>query len=297
MANQSDIFSRLREYEVQPQPEAFLSLLSRLQDEKAQTDDSTWQGALQGLQQLEILPPSFTQVTITKRISDGPSLSSLQEMAIAPPAGAFHRIIDQVSAAPVRKLFPRYRAIAAVLLLVAAGWGIYRFTNHAPGKVPAPLAVKTVPEKLPVTDTVQQPATHISADTARYHLYDNVGIVNYFKTNRFTAEGSGMQLVDNDFMATFSSFSYEALPSFLTEEENSELIIRIDKYSYFTISKGMMDMLKRMYQRRSRGTPTRKARKEKERLEQWKKADEARFDNKRLSNPLDPVDLAEFIFK
>lgn len=296
MANKPDIFSRLQEYEVQPPPEVFHHLFHRLQAEMATADDSQWQGVLQGLQQLEIQPPSFMPLTIANNIPDEPLFSFLQGIAIAPPAGAFDRIIHEVSAPPVRKLFLRYSAIAAVLLLVVAGWSIYRFTNHAPGKVPVTLARKTVPEKLPVADTVKQKAT-IDPDTARYQLYDNLSVVNYFKTNRFVAEGSGMQLVDNDFMVTFTSFRYEELPSFLTEEENSELIIRIDKYSYFTISKGMMDMLKRMYQRRSRGTPTRKARKEKEKLEQWKTADSARFDIKQLSNPLDPIDLAEFIFK
>ena len=297
MANKPDIFSRLQEYEVQPPPEVFHNLFERLQAEMAPADDSQWQGALQRLQQLEIQPPSFMSLTIANNISDEPSFFFLQEMAIAPPAGAFDRIMHQVSATSVRKLFPRYRAIAAVFLLVVAGWSIYRFTRHSPGKVPATVAQKTVPEKLPVTNPVKQPPTHINTDTARYQLYDNVSVENYFKANRFVAEGSGMQLVDNDFMVTFTSFRYEELPSFLTDEENSDLIIRIDKYSYFTISKSMMDMLKRMYQVRSRGTPTRKARKEKAKLEQWKAADSARFDNMRSSNPLDPIDLAEFIFK
>jgi hypothetical protein len=296
MANKPDIFSRLKEYEVQPPPEVFHHLFNRLQAEMTLADDSQWQGALQELQQLEIQPPSFMPLAITNTI-DKPLFSFLQEIAIAPPAGAFDHIIRQVSATPVRKLFSRYRAIVAVLLLVVAGWSIYRFTNHSPGKVPATVAKKTVPEKLPVTDPVKQPAIPGNTDTARYQLYDNVRVENYFKSNRFVAEGSGMLLVDNDFMVTFTSFPYEELPPFLTEEENSELIIRIDKYSYFTVSKGMMDMLKKMYRLRPRGTPTRKARKEKAKLEQWKKADSARFDNKYLNNPLDPIDLAEFIFK
>ena len=297
MANKPDIFSRLQEYEVQPPPEVFHNLFNRLQAEMSPDDNSQWQGALQRLQELEIQPPSFMPLTIANNISEEPSFSFLQEMAIAPPAGAFDRIVHQVSATPVRKLFPRYRAIAAVLLLVVAGWSIYRFTNHSSGKAPAAVAKKTVPGKLPVTDPVKQPAAHINTDTARYQLYDNVRVENYFKTNRFVAEGSGMQLVDNDFIVTFTSFRYEELPPFLTDEENSELIIRIDKYSYFTISKNMMDMLKKMYHLRSRGTPTRKARKEKAKLEQWKTADSARFDNMHSSNPLDPIDLAEFIFK
>lgn len=306
MAKITDIFDRLREYEVQPPPEAFHNLMGRLQEEAARDNDSKWQGALQGLQQLEIQPPSFLSVTIAHAIAQKPLFAALQEMAIEPPAGAFDRIIKaitaesktQVTTAPIRKLFTRYRAIAVILVLVIAGWGIYRLTSQAPGETPAKLVQKTTPGKPAATDTVQQAVVPAQPDLARYAVYDNAKTENFFKTNRFTVEGSPMQLVDNDFIVTFASYQYaETLPSFLTEEDDSELLIRLDQYSHFTISENMMNSLKKMYQRRAKGTPTRKARKEKEKLDQWKKADESRFDGKQVKNPLDPIDLAEFIFR
>lgn len=307
MTNRSDIFKRLQEYEVQPPPEVFQHLLVRLQAGNApDEEEDKWQGAFQQLQLLEIQPPSFMPLAIANAIVERPLFSSLQEMAIAPPAGAFGRIMEQVSAgkdktegtiASIKKLFSGYRAIAAVLLLVVAGWGIYRFAFRSPGKTQTELAQETTPKQLPVIDSVNQPAVHANPEIARYELYDDVKTENYFKNNVFTVEGAGMPLVDNDFMVTFASFTYEELPSFITEEEDSEMTIRLDQYSYFTISENMMNSIKKMYQRRSRGTPTRRARKEKEKLERWKKADAARFDQKHISNPLDPIDLAEFIFK
>lgn len=303
MANKADILNRLQQYEVQPPPEVFHSLFHRLQAESVQPEEAKWQGMLQGLQQLEIPPPSFMPAAIADAIAGKPLFSFLQDVAVAPPADAFERIVRAISTdslavkAPIRKLFTPLRAIAAALLLVAAGWGIYRFAVQSPDKPSVELAGQTTPQPTPVIDSVHQTAAHPDSVIARFQLYDNVKTENYFKNNRFTAEGVSMQLVDNDFFVTFASYQYEELPSFLTEEENSELTIRLDQFSYFTISRNMMDMLKKMYQRKSKGTLTRKARKEKEKLERWKKADGARFDQKRAANPLDPIDLAEFLFK
>jgi hypothetical protein len=308
MANQSDILSRLREYEVQPPSEVYLSLLDRLQPEMARADDSQWQGAFQGLQQLEVQPPSFMSLAISNAIADTPLFSFLQEAVVTPPAKAFDSIMKQVAATAGKPRnttsiiktisLHRYKAIAAVFILVFAGWALYHFTTSSTQKDPVKVAQKTTPQTGPVIDSLQQTVATVP-DSVRYQLYDNPQVENYFKASRFSMEGSGFTLVENDFVATFASFQYEDLPSFLTaeDEESKEQLIRLDQYSYFTISKNMVDMLKRMYQRKSKGTPTRKARKEKEKLEQWKKADETRFDQKQLKNPLDPIDMAEFIFK
>lgn len=304
MANRSDILNRLREYEVQPPPEAFNNLLNRLE---AGVGDHQWLGVWQSLQELELSPPPYMVTTIADAIQGKPLFTALQEMVVTPPAGAFKRILREVTAgegktppsvAPVRKLYVRYSAIAAVLLLVIAGWGIYRFNHRAPAHPSTELVRQTTPATIPDTATVHpSTATLQGTAIARYQEYDNVKSENFFKTNRFTADGAGMAMVDNDFIVTFASYQYEELPAFLTEEEDSEMMIRLDQYSYFTISENMMSSLKKMYQRRSRGTPTRKARKEKAKLEQWKQADEGWFDHKKRHNPLDPIDLAEFIFK
>jgi hypothetical protein len=304
MANRSDILNRLREYEVQPPPEAFNNLLTRLE---AGVDDHQWLGVWQDLQELEVTPPPYMVTTIADVITEKALFAALQEMAVTPPAGAFKRILREATAGegkipasitPVRRLYLRYSAIAAVLLLVIAGWGIYRFNHRAPAHPSGELVRTTTPATVQDTAAVHpSSATPEATVIARYQEYDNVKTENYFKNNRFTADGAGMEMVENDFIVTFASYQYEQLPAFLTEEEDSEMMIRLDQYSHFTISENMMSSLKKMYQRRSRGTPTRRARKEKAKLEQWKKADEGWFDHKNSHNPLDPIDLAEFIFK
>ena len=59
----------------------------------------------------------------------------------------------------------------------------------------------------------------------------------------------------------------------------------------------MLEMMKQMYQVLPNGKPARKARKAKRRLESWKEKDQKRFDRDAGANPLDPVDLGDFIFK
>ena len=302
MAKRTDIFDRLRQYEVEPPPGAFHNLMGRLQAEAALEQDSQWQGVFQGLQDLEVQPPAFMPAAIANAIAETALFTSLQGMSVEPPSGAFNRILQEIGKdgkpAALRRLFTPLRAIAAVLVLVIAGWVIYYFTGQVWVDTVPSLAGKTTPGQQFAIDTVQQAAVTALPDSVRYEIYDNAKTENYFKNSRFTAEGDGLQLIDNDFIVTFASYQYEALPAFLAEEEEKgALLVRLDQYSYFTISENMMRSLKKMYQRRSRGTPTRKARKERAKLEQWKKADEARFDLKQANNPLDPIDLAEFIFK
>lgn len=303
MANRTDIFDRLRQYEVQPPPGVFHDLMGRLQAEAALEQDRQWLGAFQGLQELEIQPPSFMPVTIAHAVEESALFTSLQDVSVEPPAGTFDRILREVNKgkkpAVLRRLFTPFRAVAAVLVIVMSGLAIYYFKGQLSVQPPPGLAWQTTDGPKPGVDTMQQaPAANLS-DKARYDIYDNAKTENYFKNNEFTAEESGLQLVDNDFIVTFASYRYEALPAFLAEgkEDNSELLVRLDQYSYFTISDNMLSSLKKMYQQRRRGTPTRRARKEREKLEQWKRADEARFDLKQVNNPLDPIDMAEFIFK
>lgn len=305
MANRTDILSRLRSYEVAPPADAFQTLMNKLGQELAAAKEEAMLGAWQGLQELDIPPPATLSDTLAKAMVQQPLFATLQEHAIMPPAGLFNNILEQTinthqqtPAAPpaaVRSFVPRVRAVAAVILLMMAGYTLYNIsTNKADTAPPTAFhdpnqgrqsAKKTQPSK--------QPNNHAMA---RFRVYDNPKTENYFVNDVFVADGSGLPLVDNDFMVTFASYEWDDLPAFLYEEEENELMVRLDQYSYFTISENMMNNLRKMYQHRANGTPTRKAKRELARLEKWKQADEAQFDKKHTGNPLDPIDLAEFIF-
>ena len=52
-----------------------------------------------------------------------------------------------------------------------------------------------------------------------------------------------------------------------------------------------------MYEVNDKGKPTKKAKKLKHKLAKWKKKDESYFDRNPQKNPLDIIDLTEFILK
>ncbi|MFT3822374.1 MAG: hypothetical protein QM731_00590 [Chitinophagaceae bacterium] len=300
MASQSDLFSRLKKYEVPPPPEAFQLLCNRLglEGESASLLDS-----LQQLQQLDLMPPVSLREKITEAVTALPALVYLQHEVILPPAGTYERIAKELSlkkdkSATKRLLFTPYRIAAACILVLLVAGGIYLLLPKQ--KTPSQTAViHTEPSDSSAEQFVTTQPSDSSTQTAAapvYQDYDNPNALNFFKTKSFKTEGAFVTITDNDFIVTFASFNPEELPEFLRKEENKDQVIRLDQHSYFTISASMVEMLKKMYATKSKGTPTRKARKEKEKLEQWKKADEKRFDQS-MANPLDPIDLGEFIFK
>jgi hypothetical protein len=108
--------------------------------------------------------------------------------------------------------------------------------------------------------------------------------------------GSKMPIIDNDYLASFAALNETNLPPFLQVEKPVATTITIDDYTYITISEGMGAMMKKMYKTRKSGKPTRRARKTKEKLEKWRKADADYFNQNSTMNPLDPIDLGNFIF-
>ena len=73
--------------------------------------------------------------------------------------------------------------------------------------------------------------------------------------------------------------------------------ITIDRFSYVNISDKMNTILQTMYTIKGNNKPTRKAKKLRATMEKWKKRDEKHFDASIHSNPLDIIDLSEFILK
>ena len=326
MPNRNDILGRLRSFEVQPPEGLFHLVVDRLDREAAAGHDELCPGAWQPLQELENQPPAWLSAAVIQAATGNPLFAGLQAVELAPPVNAFENIWREatgaaalepviaeqapseepapaVHALPARgkRTFSWIKFVAAACLLVGAGWSIYRigFNQPAPTSKPAAKAQQPVKTKTaaPQDGTVTpQPELPAHVEMARYQTYDNAHTENYFRNVSFSIDHQAVNLIENDFIVTFASYQSKELPAFLQEEEEGAVKVRLDQCSYFTISENMMKNLRRMYQRRAKGTPTRRARKELERLEKWKQADERQFDRQRQKNPLDPIDLAEFIF-
>jgi uncharacterized membrane protein YebE (DUF533 family) len=109
--------------------------------------------------------------------------------------------------------------------------------------------------------------------------------------------GSNMPIIENDYLASFAALNETNLPPFLQVDKPIATTITIDDYTDITISEGMGAMMKKMYKTKKSGKPTRRARKTREKLEKWKNADSTYFNANSTANPLDPVDLGNFILQ
>jgi hypothetical protein len=102
--------------------------------------------------------------------------------------------------------------------------------------------------------------------------------------------------VDNSPLITLISYKYPRLKQLIDGMRDAGFRIKLDQYTNIVLSSSMAVMIKELYDTRSNGQPSRKARKTKERLQKWRADDENEFDGDRFSNPLDPIDLASFVF-
>ena len=126
-------------------------------------------------------------------------------------------------------------------------------------------------------------------------LFDDPKAVESLPMTDMKINGSSFSIVDNDYLATFTSFDPNNLPLFLQAEKPVATSITVDQYSSINISEGMGAIMKKMYKTKKSGKPTRRARKTKEKLEKWKKLDADYFNQNSNLNPLDPIDLGNFI--
>jgi hypothetical protein len=264
MTDRRDIWSHLRDHEELPPQEMFDRLQHALEKEDVY---------LERLQQHEVPPPSFLR----------------------------QRIEDSSGIRPLRSGVMRwYLSAAACLLLIVSGWIVYlsnRDSSHT-------VAIKKTPQGpassagVPLhTDTLSgRTDTSAGAGTTTAGAGTSAGSE---KNGRLTYNigGRSVTVADNDLFATFISYTYPDIPAYLTREADKPLSIYVDQYTSITVSKNMLEMMKQMYQVLPNGRPARKARKAKRRLESWKEKDQKRFDRGAGANPLDPVDLGDFIFK
>ena len=278
MRDLRNIWQHLQGHEVTPPDEVYFRLLQLLENEK-KNNDIKIREVLKGLNEYEIQSPISAE-TIIKNIA----INSSQIKT-----GGFANIIKR----------HRYRLIAASLLLASAIWGVSKLTSFSKNK---PLVVKAIDVPIPkINDTTNLTRTNLASDSVRVHhttksLLKNSGIhARPFEQMRIG--GQWISLTDNDILVTFTRFEYNNVPEIIAKGNDKDISIHLDKYSNIVITKTMSGMLKEMYQVKANGNPTRRARKSRERLENWKKTDESFFDGSKGKNPLDPIDMAEFIFK
>jgi hypothetical protein len=267
---ENDIFYNLKEHSVAPPPELLALILEKINKEK----DQELKRLFAGLAQHEVTAPSFTL--------PGKSVDKLAAPANVLPFSW------------PKKIF-KYAAAAVILALLAVSF-IYFNRSSQDGLAIVPVHDKETPHAATAADTVtahnlpHQPDAHPSRKKS-------IKSDDYFYTNDVNVGTVTFSRVDDNLLTTFASFSYQTVPEFLLKESTEDVLIRVDMYTSINISKEMRSMMKKMYETRRNGKSTRKAKKQKRKLAGWQKADTKYFDAKLDKNPVDVLDLADFLFQ
>lgn len=107
--------------------------------------------------------------------------------------------------------------------------------------------------------------------------------------------GIELKFIDNDFFATFTSFNTVTTDFLNNIPEGKDQTVRLNNYSSIVITAKMQAMMKKMYKTKRNGKIPNSAKKLQKKLLDWKQSDNKYFDSKTKNNPLDPIDLFDFI--
>lgn len=271
MDHRPDIWHHLKDHATVPPPELRERLLLLLdtfaEDHAAEHEAMENRAVFQKLLEYPVPPPA----TVTSAIN-----------AAIKPGGQNPRPKNQTL-----RLFLAFTAAACFLLLIS---GIILY-NTGLKKERLPLAIHKPATRAGINPTLTTPipAHHIPAGPA---IAANPAAETQSPQLSLAVDGGKLSLVDNNLLTTFTDYRYPALKDYV----DAGTRIHLDQYTDISLSPAMIATLKMLYDTKPDGKPDRKARKTRERLEQWESKDKKQFDLHAGSNPLDPVDLAEFIF-
>jgi len=235
---------------------------------------------------------------------------SLQNHSIPPPSFSSLKLGELIAEkeksstgkkASILNLSNFARAAAAVLIIAVGIWFIY----NKKGDTNNIVATNTNTTNNVNTGTSQtqialpsQPANTVPGNHGLMAITSKNNVIvehgKKIKASQHLKESGG--LMDNDILLTLVSYNYtEYLP--LLAEIKKDHKITLDQYSYVSVSDKMNDVLQKMYATKGNNKPTRKAKKLRATMEKWKKRDEKHFDINTNNNPIDIIDLSEFILK
>ena len=273
-------------------------ILQQLQDHQQSPPENLLNNILLGIRENNYASQNRNNIT---------SLSELKDHQLQAPEHLYQGITKGLFTAKkegsiIRMMFTS-RRIAAVLLLALSAWLVFYLSTkknntsdyQATINKPAPILNKDVP----VTPTGKAPAATVSIkEAATIAILKNPGLAKSLNKGIFKnlqIDGKSIEVVDNDLLYTLFNCDYKILEPYL-ESENKKLVMGLDKYSSVTVSPRMISFMKTMYTTNKKNKPTRKAKKAIKALDKWKLTDGEYFDLQQKANPLDIIDLSEFIF-
>ena len=244
-------------------------------------------------------PDMIDRVRDALALGDAEGLQRLQEHAVNPPPQLKQAIIQKLSKTRRSRYTNFYRyAAAACVLLIAGGLLVY---NLSSGKHTGQA------KQFGIVPQTQSTKTHIDSTNAANQ--DTNAIVpkeapapssvaeNGSLSLSLSIDGEKYPVTGNNLLATFTSYEYPAVRQLLEKTNSAKgLNVRLDHYTHISLSRTMTAMLRDCYGTRPDGSPAQKAKKTRQLLQKWSDQDRKQFAMGFMSNPLDVVDLAQFLF-
>ncbi len=323
------LLTDLKNHEVAPPAFLLQSIKSKIEED----ENESLKQSLKPLSAHAVMPPpeAISFGAIMNRIKQTDELNTfkpLKDFEVKPPI-SFARLMEIIRSLVSKKetttsakvvsfgAFKKIAAAAAVLLLLVSGYFIFQknststseptIANNNPTTTPivtptiTPLGDSTNPIQknniatLDVIGNYKKTKNNVFGRGIKKDILNTQNIAKKLSTTDISINGAVIPIIDNDYLTTFASFDANNLPLFLQADNPVATSITVDQYTSITISEGMGAMMKKMYKTKKSGKPKRRARKQKEKLEKWKKVDADYFNQNSSSNPLDPMDLGNFI--
>ncbi|UAY52750.1 hypothetical protein [Ferruginibacter albus] len=268
------------------------------------------------LQNHEVQPPAeyFTEIWNSVSANDVPENSfssrdteifnSLKDYSLIPPAFDSINIFENKAPQKSKVVSFSYftKIAAAVIIVIFSAWLLYYFLQ--PKKTQSSVATVTAPQPAETKASTASPVETTIDKKSPTTINQSLVTVNNTPVQHSSASLAPIKstlkkerttLVDNDVILTLVSYKYADYSGLLAKIKKNKKI-KLDNFSYVTVSDKMNAMLKDMYSTKRNLKPTRKAKKIKRTLNNWKKEDEKYFDAARSSkNPVDIIDLSEFV--
>jgi hypothetical protein len=277
---------------------------------------------LKPLQEHELLPPAGAFEKAWERIlllSDDTghrkeitknSFEKLQDYSMQAPELDFRSLVTGEKKSTQKKqatvIYKNLLKVAAVMAIVVTGALMYFVTSKKGSTETNSGHYASAPqngnqENNAAAGTILPDSVKESTASATIALQPPVSFGSDTKAKNIKKKGRAQLSDEGSFynsdlfftLVNYKEFGKEKL--FTRTLKNKR--VALNKYSYVNLSDKMVEMLQEVYLTKKNGKMARKAKKAKKKFAKWKKKDEKYFDKELDKNPVDIIDLGDFLMK
>lgn len=317
MNNDLNFLKKLQNHEVKPPAMLFDAVKQRI----ATVNDAALDTKLKGLSNFTKAPPANLEFVIKAHLANKKlifikaNVDAVLQPIAPKPSSVQNTVIKMLSVKSSDKKvitmsnFKKYAVPVAASLLFAFSTLIYNIDPPAAGVHNDDSFVINMPDNkesavpdnnlLAVVDNPKKTIKEIKVLKVKniVKVADKESMVSneLLAETMLVVNGIELKFVDNDFFATFASFNTVTTDFLNNIPEGKDQTVRLNNYSSIVITAKMQAMMKKMYKTKRNGKIPNSAKKLQKKLLDWKQSDNKYFDSKSKNNPLDPIDLFDFL--